>query len=204
MYRAPYLYTFMQYCESEKVEKSILECGSGTYGDSEPLLARFYRLGYRCSGIDISAEALETSKQYAEKHQMEFSLSIGDMRQMEVEDASFGAVYSYNSIFHMNKADIQKSIIEIHRVLKPGGVCFVNFLSTEDGEYGEGEEVEKDVFAQKCATMDSVLHAYFELNEADSLFTDFKILFKEKRWQMRYSDKQSVPQAYLDYILVKS
>ena len=43
------------------------------------------------------------------------------MRQLKFENESLSFVYSYNSVFHMTKADISKSISEMKRVLKPNG-----------------------------------------------------------------------------------
>ncbi len=70
------------------------------------------------------------------------------MQSLPFEDASFSFVYSYNSIFHMKKQQIAVAIKEIKRVLKPGGLCFVNFLSTADSEYGVGEQVGAGEFVQ--------------------------------------------------------
>ena len=41
----------------------------------------------------------------------------------------------------MIKEDIKKSLEEMKRVLVPGGLMFVNFVSTTDERCGTGEEV---------------------------------------------------------------
>jgi len=54
----------------------------------------------------------------------EFMLHIfpGDMHRIPFASASFSFVYSYNAIFFITKSDIARSMDEIERVLKPGGV----------------------------------------------------------------------------------
>ena len=55
-----------------------------------------------------------------------------DISRSVYEKDCFGAVYSYNSIFHMTKKDIAVALKEMKRVLKPQGLMFVNFLTTDD------------------------------------------------------------------------
>lgn len=69
------------------------------------------------------------------------NIENGDMRNLRFDDSTFSFVYSYNSIFHMSKEDIQKSINEFYRVLKPKGLMFVNFLTTSDFRCGHGENL---------------------------------------------------------------
>ncbi|MFX1499610.1 MAG: class I SAM-dependent methyltransferase [Promethearchaeota archaeon] len=58
-------------------------------------------------------------------------MQLGDIRNIPFDSNYFGYVYSWNTIFHMSKKDIKKSIGEMILVLKPGGFCFVNFLSVD-------------------------------------------------------------------------
>ncbi|MCY6371149.1 methyltransferase domain-containing protein [Clostridium ganghwense] len=67
------------------------------------------------------------------------------MRYLPFEDESISYIYCYNTIFHMKKIDISKAIDEIKRVLKPGGLCFVKFLSVNDFGYGYGEKLGKGI-----------------------------------------------------------
>jgi len=65
------------------------------------------------------------------------------MRTLPFEDASISFAFSYTTIFHMPKDDVACSMGEIERVLKPDGLCFVNFLSVESDSFGRGEQVGK-------------------------------------------------------------
>lgn len=49
-----------------------------------------------------------------------------DSRQLEFENNSFDFVFSVSSIEHFgSKREIQKSINEMYRILKPGGICVI-------------------------------------------------------------------------------
>lgn len=85
----------------------------------------------------------------------------------------------------MKKTDIKAAVNEIKRVLKPGGLCLVNFLSINDEDY------------------EKVLHSYYDINEAEEHFKDMKILFKENRILERIYEGQRIRQGYIDYIVKK-
>jgi ubiquinone/menaquinone biosynthesis C-methylase UbiE len=119
------------------LKKKVLDCGAG--GDSPPL-AIFHHHGYEVNGIELSEEQIKRSREFEKENGLELNISKGSMLQIPFEKESFSYVYSYNTIFHMRKSDIFKAINEIKRVLVPGGLCFVNVLSTNDHLYGEGEK----------------------------------------------------------------
>ena len=83
---------------------------------------------------------------FSEKYGIELNISKGDMKKLSFDEESMGYIYSYNSIFHMTKNDIIKSVNEIKIFLKPGGICCINFLSVNDDCYGKGKELGKNEF----------------------------------------------------------
>jgi hypothetical protein len=89
------------------------------------------------------------------------------------------------------------------RVLKPGGYMFVNFVSTDDIEYGEGEKVGHGEYIQNENDA-TVLHSYFDKNEAESLFGELNVIFKEIRVREGYAGERKVKRGFIDYILEKS
>lgn len=193
------LYRFLNYCNQCQLEKSVLDCGAG--GEYPPL-ALFLDYGYKTQGIEISDSQIEKAKIFSEKYGVDLNISKGDMRELLFEDESISYIYSYNSIFHMTKKDIAKSINEIKRVLKPGGLCCVNFLSLQDSGYGQGEEIEKNEFFQ-MERDEKVIHTYYDIEEAESHFEDMKILFKENRILERIYEGEKIRQGYVDYIVQK-
>jgi ubiquinone/menaquinone biosynthesis C-methylase UbiE len=203
MIRAVQLYTFMQYCDESPLEKEVLECGAGIWPTLEPLLVRFHKRGYRTHGIEILDDRLAAALDYAEKHRIDLGIRKGDMRRIPFDDASMSFVFSYNAIFHMTKRDIGTSMAEIERVLKPEGLCFVNYLSVDDAGCGQGEALGKGEY-QQIEAGEPTVHTYFEDDEADALFAGFDVLLKEKRILDRMMDGgERLVQGYIDYIARK-
>lgn len=131
-------------------------------------------------------------------------MQLGDMRTIPFESNYFGHAYSWNTIFHMNKKDIKKAVDEIIRVLKPEGLCFVNFLSVDSEFYGEGEEENPGEFIQ-IEGDEKVMHTFFTDEESDSFFKnlEIEILFKEKRILHKKIEDRVMKDSYIDYIVQK-
>lgn len=197
--KQPQLYRFLNYCNESNLEKSVLDCGAG--GDCPPL-ALFSDYGYKTNGIEISDSQIEKAKVFSEKYGFELNISKGDMRKLPFEDESISYIYSYNSIFHMIKNDMMKSVNEIKRVLKPEGICCINFLSVLDSGYGEGEKLGEGEFLQ-IERNEKVIHSYYSIDEAEKHFNDMKILFKENRILERIYEGKKIKQGYIDYIVQK-
>lgn len=197
--KQPQLYRFLNYCNEFSLEKTVLDCGAG--GDCPPLTI-FSDFGYKTYGIEISDSQIEKAKIFSEKFNYNLNISKGDMRNLPFENESISYVYSYNSIFHMTKKDINKSISDIKRILRPGGLCCLNFLSVYDDGYGQGKRVSENEFLQK-EREEEVIHTYYEINEAEGHFTDMNIIFKENRILERIYENKKIKQGYIDYIIQK-
>lgn len=193
------LYRFLDYCNERDLERSVLDCGAG--GDYPPL-SIFSEFGYKTYGIEISDSQIEKAKKFSKEHKMELNISKGDMRKLQFDDEAVSFIYSYNSIFHMTKMDIQKSINEIKRVLRPGGLCCVNFLSLKDSWYGDGKKVGENEFLQ-IERDEQVIHTYYDINEGEAHFENMKILYKEDRVIERIFEGEKIKQGYIDYIVQK-
>ncbi len=200
VFRQTQLYTFLLYCERYQLNKKVLDCGAG--GDLPPL-AIFKEQGYETFGIEISDEQIRRSKEFEEKYHMNLNIKKGNMMNIPFEDEVFSYVYSYNSIFHMSKDDIRKVLEEICRVLKKGGLTFVNFASINDDRATIGEKVREGEYLQE-ELGEKILHSYFDINEAEEYFKGFKVIYKENRIRSGYRrDGLKIQKGYIDYILEK-
>lgn len=199
VFRQTQLYKFLKYCNDNELEDIVLDCGAG--GNCPPL-ALFSEFGYKTYGIERSASQIKKAELFSEEHKLQLNIAEGDIRNLPFKDEAFSYVYSYNTIFHMKKEDINKSVKEIKRVLKPGGLCFINFLTTKDSDYGIGEKLGEGEFLQ-VEDGDKVIHTYYEIEEADKHFMDMNILFKEDRVLERIFQGKRIRQGYLDYIAEK-
>lgn len=107
-------------------------------------------------------------------------LRVGDMRDLPYPDDSFGYVYELESMCHLTKADTKKALAEMARVLKPGGLLFAHFMSTEFWPL-TGKEGAPGEFAG-MESGEPVIHSYFEDAEVADLFKGHDIVWKEKRY----------------------
>ncbi|NMC53167.1 MAG: class I SAM-dependent methyltransferase [Chloroflexi bacterium] len=197
LYPAP-LYTFLSLCQREALPKEVLDCGAG---GANPPLNLFCAYGYRAAGVEIDPQRAQLAREAARQHGFAVDIREADMRRLPFADQSFSFVYSYNSVFHLSKADIAAAIAEMRRALRPGGLCYVNFLSVDDGGFGEGQPLEKGEFLQE-EDRGLVLHSYFEDDEGDHYFDGMQTLIKEKRTRRQlHSDGQVYRMAFMDYML---
>ena len=189
------LYEFLRQCNASPLEKLILDCGAG--GDNPPL-ALFHQYGYRNYGIEIAERSMDKAKQFCRDKNMQLNICRADMRHIPFGNESFSFVYSYNAIFFMTKPDIQKSINEMMRVLKPGGLCFVNFRSVDNPNKFD---FCAEAFVRRL--LGSERFSEFEDDEADDYFGTCEILFKQKRFVDKLHDGKRHQQTMIDYIVVK-
>jgi ubiquinone/menaquinone biosynthesis C-methylase UbiE len=175
----------------------ILDCGAG---GPFPKLSLFHEYGYDTYGIEILEERINKAKEYAENKEIILNIQKGDMRYLPYDSGYFDFVFSYNTIFHLNKKDIEIAIDEMYRVLKSGGLCYLNLLSYDDSIYGQGKEVNSGEFVE-IYDGEEVMHTFFKDDEPDSYFDKFKILYKQKRTV--FINVEDYHEGMLDFILKK-
>jgi len=184
------LYKFLRYCNDSPLEKIVLDCGAG--GDDPPLQL-FYENGYKTFGVEVSKDPFRQAKKFCKEHSLKLNILKGDMRYLSFISESFSFVYSFNAIFFMTKKDIEVSIKEIERVLKPSGLCFVNFVSVD--------EPDKGPFCKPF--LGNPRFSQHEDDEPDQYFSHFEIIHKEKRIIEKRIHGKRLVQVYIDYIAKK-
>ncbi|MFW9971617.1 MAG: class I SAM-dependent methyltransferase [Candidatus Odinarchaeota archaeon] len=193
------LYNFLRFTNSSSLEKKILDCGAG---GSNPKLAFFYENGFDTYGIDVSEDSINWANEYCENCGINLKIIKADMRNIPFDTAFFSFVFSYNSIFHLNKIDTGIAIKEMYRVLKKGGLCYMNLLSKDDQNYGKGIEQNPG----EIVTIEGngkFFHSYYDDNEPDSYFKDFEIIYKEKRHILKGNYYNTKRTCIIDYIVKK-
>lgn len=193
------LYNFLKYCNSNHKGKRVLDCGAG---GSNPPLSLFYEFGYKTYGIELDENQLKRAEEFSIKHNIDLNLSKGDMRNLPFDDNFFDFLYSYNTSVHIGKKDFAIALEEFLRVLKPKGLCYVNFLSEDCTSYGKGIEIEPGKF-KSIEDGEEVVYCHYKDDEPENYFQGFKIIYSEKRIIRRYIDEEEYISGYLDYILEK-
>lgn len=194
------VYRFLSYILSRSFTPGkILDCGAGGL---VPPLAIFAQQGFDCWGIDISDEQLAKAETYALEHNLTLHLQKADMRQMPFEDADFDFVYEQFAMCHMRKQDTAQSIREMRRVLKPGGLSFLGFISTDcDPKDSFGvEQAPGEFYGDEGGKM--TLHSMFSDEEVETLLAGWEVLSKQK--QITYDSTDGSQYVHLYFILQKA
>lgn len=105
---------------SEKIPGGkMLEIGCGMGDDS----AQWAKRGMKITSMDLTKTAVECTKIRLSKCQLEGEVIQGNAESIDFPDNTFDLVYSFGVLHH--SPDTPKTIDEIHRVLKPGGLASI-------------------------------------------------------------------------------
>ena len=109
----------------EKNVKSILDvaCGTGKH------LIRLAKMGYDCTGIDLSNDMLEVAREKALKEGLNISYIQGDARDFRLNKKFDAITFLYTSSFLPNVDDIRKALKIIRNSLNSGGMFIANFMN---------------------------------------------------------------------------
>jgi len=120
--------------QEERAGTAVLEVGCGA-GNNLWFLARE---GFRTCGIDGSETAVRVARERLAAEKLEADVRVGDFTTLPWTDESFDIVIDREAITHNTRADIHRSISEVHRVLRKGGLFLSIFFSTEHVDAASG------------------------------------------------------------------
>ncbi len=104
---------------------NILEIGSGT-GELISYI-KFKDKSVKAFGVDYSEVSIERSKTLSSKFNINVDFSVGNIKSLNFSDNTFDIVFGDQVIGHVD--DINAVLVEIHRILKPGGLCFLSTVN---------------------------------------------------------------------------
>ena len=153
-----------------------LGCGTGRH------IVHLTRLGFDVYGFDASPKALSMTQEWLDEEGLEANLCKHQMEDsFPYEDDFFDTIISIQVIHHNLIRNIRKTISEIERVLKPGGILFVTVPVLHPGQVSEEDdwklvEVEKGTYIPQRGWESGIPHHYFTLEEIPIEFQSFDIL----------------------------
>lgn len=103
--------------------RKALEVGSGGGYISEEVA----RMGFEVVGIDPSARSVEAARAHAAREGLDIRYAVGAGEAIPAADGSFDAVFCCDVLEHVR--DITKTVAEIARVMKPGGVFIYDTIN---------------------------------------------------------------------------
>ena len=137
---------------------SILDVGCGR-GFLLKKLSEKSEPGTKFFGIDISPKLVEIAK----SNNPEATVEIGDAEKMRFNDATFDFVFMTEALEHMQ--DFSKSLSEIMRVLKPGGIFIVTIPNRDWASYDFYDKIRNH-------SLQPIDDHYFRYSEITGLLKD--------------------------------
>lgn len=87
-------------------------------------VARYlHELGVQVCGVDLSPEMVKRARQLTP----EVEFREGDMMALDAPDATWAGITAFYSIIHIARGDIVRTLEELRRVLRPGGLLLLAF-----------------------------------------------------------------------------
>lgn len=143
-------------------------CGTGRH------LVFLTQAGFKVYGVDQAPSAIEITRLRLQKIGLkDIFLKVGDMRNLPYKDRLFDAVVCVWSTGHGHKEDMEKTISEMYRVLKPGGILLSDFPSSKDRRFGVGKEIANQTFLHPDIDHPDVPHYYFHEEELRELLSQY-------------------------------
>ncbi len=99
--------------------RRVLEIGVGIGAD----YVRFSQAGALAVGVDLSSKSVQLARQNAATNGVHPLLLNADAESLPFADNSFDLVYSWGVLHH--SPDLDRTVREVHRVLRPGAQCRV-------------------------------------------------------------------------------
>jgi SAM-dependent methyltransferase len=106
-------------------ESRILDLGCGSGRD----MRFFGQRGYLAIGLDFSAPLAASARRFSEQE-----VVVGSFRRLPFKNNSFDGIWSIASLLHIPRTIISDVLIEIHRVLRPGGI-FISSIKLGSGQH---------------------------------------------------------------------
>lgn len=119
-------------CEPRAVIK-VLELGCGPGAGGSRYVARE---GFSFYGIDGSAKAVEVARDTFRSENLLGTFVVGDIQQLPYPDDYFDCVFDIACLQCNSESASRRAIMEVLRVLKPGGKHFS--LTAKAGSWGDG------------------------------------------------------------------
>lgn len=150
-----------------------LGCGLGRHA------ILFGKNGFTVSCFDISKEAINQTKVWAESENLVFDYRVGDMIELPYSNNSFDAILCRNVISHTDTAGMKKVVGELLRTLRPRGECYLTLGSKDTWGWEETNWPlidENTKLRQEDGPEDGVPHFYADYGLIKELFSEFEIL----------------------------
>ncbi len=102
-----------------------LGCGLGRH------VIALARRGFRVTGCDISPTALARCRAWLAREGLTATLIQHPMTELPYPDGSFDGVLAMYVVYHATRAQMERTLAEVGRVLVPGGRFYATFIARD-------------------------------------------------------------------------
>jgi SAM-dependent methyltransferase len=138
----------------ELVDGQVADLGCGP-GRITTYLAE---IGLDAFGVDLSPEMVEVAR----KTYPDLRFEVGSLYDLDLPDGQLAGALAWYSLVHCPPEDLPKAFIEIHRILKPGGLLLHAFKIGTDTYHlhqAYGHELSLDVYQYQVDDVANTLTA---------------------------------------------
>lgn len=169
----------------------VLELGCG-FGADAAFLAQ---QGCAVTATDFSEVAIARDQQaYSRMPGLTFQVVDMGSGALPFQATQFDGVYAKLSLHYYTDEVTKKLFQDIARIVKPHGIVAFTCKSTDDPLYGQGTELEANMFENK-----GHIRHFFDEAYARSLLTNFMI----ETFEQKKEDLYGFPSAYIKVIARK-
>jgi 2-polyprenyl-3-methyl-5-hydroxy-6-metoxy-1,4-benzoquinol methylase len=152
--------------------QTVLDLGCGV-GRHAILLAK---AGFTVHAVDASPTAVDYVDRQAHDLGIAIHTHIAEMTHIPFENDTFDYLLAWNVIYHGDLSVVLRTLSEILRLIKPGGLFQGTMLSKRNSEIAQGRAIAKDTYINTDRF--EKRHPHFYCNAADviALFSSFEPL----------------------------
>jgi ubiquinone/menaquinone biosynthesis C-methylase UbiE len=133
-------------------------------------------MGFEVSGMDPSERGINAARELMESEGLSAELDVVEPGQIPVEDGSYEAVLSLYAIEHGARDEVKKSVEELRRVLKRGGLSLVTLSSDEDGLKSTGQLLAPGTYVPNEGPEEGIAHFLATREDIDEFFAELEVL----------------------------
>lgn len=162
----------------------VLDIGCGGGNDTY----YFLQHGKRVISCDQSPNAITNIlKNFPE---IEEARCFNFLDGFDFEDNTFEIVCADLCLHYFRMKDTKFILKELKRILIAGGHLFVRVNSVKDVNHGAGQGVEVEKHLYKLE--DGTIKRFFDIEDIQSIFSEFDVEFCEEQKMLRYSSEKIV------------
>jgi SAM-dependent methyltransferase len=169
-------------------------CGGGRH------LVWLERQGFRSHGVDTAPHGLAHARARLRHEGRPVRVALADMRALPFTDDGFAAAIAYKVLYHGTRADVERAVREVARVLRDEGLFVGTLLSTRTWKHGEGRCLERGTYVQERGAETGVVHHYCDEAGARALLAGFDV---DRLALDEYSDDDGDRHSHWQFVAIR-